>query len=411
MSTATAFVMTHESNATRTANDKAHSLIALAITRSLGRRGVRVVRLHPNALDTSLCSKYVSAVEICPNQYSSEEDLLNFLTELVQKYEGEKVLIPASDDCSMFIADHYEALSAHFRLVNPDSQSMKRMRDKLKQYRLAESAGVPIPETYCPESLEEVESLAGKLKNFPYAIKPLVAQKWRLQEYGSVSKNKKAFTVNSPEELVREYTRIAEADGQLMIQEIIGGDDTNLLTVIGYCGADSDLMAYCVRSKLRQHPIDFGYCTSTVSCHHDIVERQARQLMQRANYNGIVGIEFKYDKKSDQHKLIEINTRPVNTTGISSGCGVDLPYIAYCDVLDIPGPKFNDWEDGVVWLRLKQDFVAARELKKLGKIGYIEWLRSIRGKRVHATFAMDDLRPFLQHYSQYAINKFRGLPT
>ena len=82
MREATAFVLTHEPDPDRAANDSAHSLIALCITRSLGRRGVKVVRVHPNTADTSLYSKYVHSIEICPNQYVSEKALTDYLAEL-----------------------------------------------------------------------------------------------------------------------------------------------------------------------------------------------------------------------------------------------------------------------------------------------------------------------------------------
>jgi hypothetical protein len=52
----TAFVLTHESDPNRTR--KSTSLIALCITQSLGRRGVPVVRVHPNRLDHTLASTY-----------------------------------------------------------------------------------------------------------------------------------------------------------------------------------------------------------------------------------------------------------------------------------------------------------------------------------------------------------------
>jgi D-aspartate ligase len=131
------------------------------------------------------------------------------------------------------------------------------------------------------------------------------------------------------------------------------------------------------------------------------VEEYARRLLVKSAYTGIVGIEFKFDSKSKQYKLIEINTRPVNTTGISIGCGVNLPVIAYRDAIGAEQAPVTDWQDGVVWIWLSRDLSAARQLRKLGKTSYRQWLRSIRGKRVHAIFAADDLRPFMQFYGRY----------
>lgn len=306
MSLATAFIITHESDRTRTAQDKSMSIIALTLTRALGRQGIRVVRIHPNMFEHSLTSRYCSAIEICPDMYESEEALNQFLCELGSRYPGEKILIPASDDCSMYIAQHEAVLQSHFVLLNPTAAAMSRMKNKKLQYELAQAAGVPIPETYFPSTEEDIVALAESAHNYPYVIKPLEAQKWRLDEFKDVANGQKAIKVYDKEQLLAEFRRIAPFDNQLMVQEIISGEDTNLYTFLAYCSHDKKPLAYCIRSKLRQSPIKFGYCCATISCHNDVVERQAKQMLQIADYTGIVGIEFKLDPKTQEYKLIEI---------------------------------------------------------------------------------------------------------
>jgi len=401
MNKPTAFVITHEPDTARTQRNSLLSIIAITLTRSLGRRGIKVVRIHPNRLDYSLRSKYCSAVEISPNQYSSEEALVEFLQGLAEKYKGPKVLIPASDDCSLFLAKHEVALNKHFSILNPSAQSMENMKNKRLQYELADNLGVPIPETYFTATKEDLGTVAKKAINFPYVIKPLEAQKWRLKEFKEASQGKKAFTVNNREELIAELERIGALDTKLMVQEVLTGPDTHLYTFLGYCSRKEGLLAYCIRSKLRQYPVDFGYCTATISCHNTEVEQYAKKILQQVEYSGIVGIEFKFDEKTGLHKLIEINTRPVNTTGLSIGCGVDLPYIAYCDAAGLEGPKPKDWQDGVKWVWLFQDFWAARELVAKGRLTWKEWRKSLSGRRVHAIFAKDDILPFALYYGNW----------
>jgi len=401
MNKPTAFVISHEPDPSRTEKNCTMSIIALTLTRALGRENIDVVRVHPNMLDDSLSSRYCKAVEICPDLYASEYALTTFLLELDDKYPGEKVLIPASDDCSVYLARHADDLSGAFTVLNPSARTMESVKNKRLQYELAQDAGVPIPDTVFPASFDELETAAESLHNFPYIIKPLEAQKWRLKRFAHVADGKKAITVCSKKELLREYRRIAEHDADLMVQEIITGDDEHLVTFLGYCSNEFKPLAYCIRSKLRQNPVDFGYCTATVTCHNDEVERYAKQLLAKSEYTGIVGIEFKFDGKNQQYKLIEINTRPVNTTGISIGCGVNLPLIAYLDAIGEKQEPVTDWQDGVTWLWLAMDMSAARQLRKLGKLSIGQWFRSLRGKRVHAIFAWDDLRPCIQFYARY----------
>lgn len=401
MKKTTAFVISHEPDSSRTEKDQSINIIALTLTRALGREGVNVVRVHPNRFDDSLSSRYCKAIEICPDLYESESDLTCFLTEIGSRYPGEKVLVPASDDCSLYIARNAEALGREYVLLNPSAETMESVKDKRRQYELATKIGVPIPETYFPGSVEELKGIAAGLKDYPYIIKPLEAQKWRLRQYANVSSGRKAITVKNREELLDEFQRISADDSNLMVQEIIGGKDEHLITFLGYCSAEHKPLAHCIRSKLRQSPVDFGYCTATVSCHNDVVEQYARRLLRQSDYTGIVGIEFKFDPEINDYKLIEINTRPVNTTGISIECGVNLPVIAYRDAVGEMQEPTTDWEDGVIWLRLSQDFAAALELRRRGKLTMPQWFRSIRGRRVHALLAADDLRPFIQFYARY----------
>lgn len=401
MDVTTAFVLSHEPERDRAVNNKSISIIALTLTRSLGRRNIRVVRIHPNHLDYSLSSRYCDAVEICPDLYESEEALTSFLAGLATKYDGRKVLIPASDDCSLYLGKHATELESSYTIVNPDAATMERIKDKKLQYELAREAGVPIPETYFPENIGDTLELSSRLSDFPYIIKPLEAQKWRLQQFSAVSGGMKAIVVNDRQELLKEYERISLLDKNIMIQEIIPGIDANLITFLGYCSKERGPIAYCLRSKLRQNPVDFGYCTATVSCHNDEVEAYAKRLLEKSGFHGIVGIEFKFDVRTKSFKLIEINSRPVNTTGLAIGCGVDLPFIAFSDAIGKSVEPVTDWQDGVVWIRLVHDLISARVLRRRGELTYYGWWKSIAGKRVHAVLAFDDLRPFLLHYGRF----------
>jgi predicted ATP-grasp superfamily ATP-dependent carboligase len=405
MSQPTAFVLTHESNPKRTS--RSTSLQALTITRSLGRRGVRVIRVHPNRLELSLLSRYCAGVEICPNVYESETALLQFLLDLAKKYDSPRVLFPASDDTAFFLGLHREPLLQAFRVPAASKSAIEHIINKRIQYGEAQKLGIPIPETYFPGNLEEVRALAGQLQGYPYVIKPNVAHRWRLSwvqdQLSSLKKGTttKGVVVRSAEELVTEYEKIAHGDPDVMIQEVIGGEDELLYTFLGYFDAQSQPLGYCVRSKMRQYPLKFGYCTLTVSCENPTVVEQSVRLLQGLNYHGIVGVEYKHDPKTDRYKLIEINARAVNTSAIAPACGVDLPYIAFRDAIGQPLEPVTRWKNDVKWIWMTQDIFAARELNRQQQMTFRQWLQSIKGKRVHAVFASDDLRPVAYYLAEF----------
>lgn len=377
------------------------NMIALAITRSLGRRGVPVVRVHPNLLDRSLVSRYCSKVEISPDFYESEPALLEFLLDMRARYPDKAVLIPASDDCAYFVAKHHAALSRVFEVVAPPWPVMKGILDKRFQYENAQRLGIPIPETYFPGGVDEVRKLAATLLHYPYVIKPLVAHSWRRASMQEVSGGKKGFAVATPHELIERYEAIAAGDKNVMIQEVIGGNDERLFTFLSYFDAQSQPLAYCVRKKIRQFPVDFGYCTMTESCFDSVVEEQSIRLLQGIGYHGISGVEWKLDPRTGAYKLIEINARAVNTIGLAPACGVDIPYQAFYDkAVGRPVPV-TEWIEGVKWANIEQDIWAARTLHRMGQLGFFAWLKSLADTRVHAIFAVDDVRPFAGSFLEF----------
>ncbi len=389
----TVFVMTHEPDPHRTV--KSLSVQALAVTRSLGRRGVRVVRVHPNELESGLASRYCTTTEICPDMYDSELHLVEHLERLSTRYPPPRILLPVTDDCALFVSRHGERLSRCFSLPTPPWSVMEGIVDKRRQYEAAQRIGVPIPETHYPADRAEVRALAPELRNFPYVIKPLVAHHWRLASMRSISGGRKAIRVGTGAELVEAYDALGREAGGVMLQEVIGGGDERLFTFLAYLDRASQPLGYCVRSKFRQWPVDFGYCTLTVSCDQPTVLEQSLRLLQGLHYHGIVGVEWKHDPRTGLFKLIEINARPVNTIGLSIAAGVDLPYLAYRDAIGDPPAAVRTWTRGVKWIRLTQDVSAAWTLHRLGRLTWAEWRESWRGKLVDAVFAWDDPLPFL----------------
>lgn len=399
----TAFVLTHRSN--NDGNAYTASFQALAITRSLGRRGIPVVRVHPGNRELSLSSRYCSALEVSPNVYESEPALLQFLLSLAARYPEPRVLIPASDDTAFFVGRFHDALSKAYRVASPGAATIETIIDKRRQYDAAKNLGIPIPETHYPQSLAEVQALAARLKAWPYIIKPNVAHRWRLasvkEQLGS-SGAIKAVVVRDAEELFAHYSQVSQIDSAIMVQQVIQGGDERLFCFYGYFDGRSQPLGYCVRRKIRQMPPRFGYSTLMESCENDTVVEQSIRLLQGLDYHGIVGVEWKHDPASGEYKLIEINARATNAVGLPMACGVDLPYMAFADAIGKRVQPATRWRTGVKWLWFTEDLWAARELYRSRELGLRAWLQSLRGEKTYAVYARDDLRPLFVELGVFA---------
>ncbi len=59
----------------------------------------------------------------------------------------------------------------------------------------------------------------------------------------------------------------------------------------------------------------------------------AEKLLEYMHVTGMVEVEFKFDERDQQYKLLDINLRPWGWHTLCIACGLDFPYIQYCDAL------------------------------------------------------------------------------
>ena len=80
-------------------------------------------------------------------------------------------------------------------------------------------------------------------------------------------------------------------------------------------------------------PRGFGTCRiGETRWRSDVVE-QALTLLAALGFHGIAQTEFRLDPRDGRFKLMEVNPRLWQWHGLARACGVDLPRIAYFDVL------------------------------------------------------------------------------
>ena len=76
---------------------------------------------------------------------------------------------------------------------------------------------------------------------------------------------------------------------------------------------------------------------------------QGLRLLREVGFHGISQVEFKRDPRDGVYKLMEINPRLWQWHGLAAACGVDLPRIAYRDLLGVPQEAARMNGDGKRW--------------------------------------------------------------
>jgi predicted ATP-grasp superfamily ATP-dependent carboligase len=116
-------------------------------------------------------------------------------------------------------------------------------------------------------------------------------------------------------------------------------------------------------------------------------------MLRHLQYRGMANVEFKRDVRDGLLKLIEINCRSGNRLGLAIDSGIDLPFIAYADLvgdqLPIEGPR-----DGLRWIDDASDLAAFRHYRRRHGLSLRDWLRSAWTAESHAFLSLDDPLPF-----------------
>lgn len=362
---------------------------SLAIARSLGRWGIEVHGVDGDPRNTAMASRYVRHRHTWDFETASEEESVEFLSELGRTLGRAAVLIPTSDSLAQFVADHAEALGRHYLFPRVAPELVRALSNKKELYFLARRLGIPTPETLFPRNRSELEAFVDQVR-FPVLLK--AADGLRME----ARTGQKMVIVESAEEMLRQYDRLEDPDDpNLMIQEYIPGGDDTIWMYDGYFDESSDCVAGFTGQKLRQHPIHRGATSLGLLVENAEVDEMTRSFMKRIGYRGILDIGYRYDARDGQYKLLDPNPRIGSTFRLFvGGDDIDVARLLYLDLTGQPLPAAEPrW--GRRWLIEDQDLFSSIDYAREGSLTFGQWARSFRGVEETAWFARDDLKPFL----------------
>lgn len=390
----------------------------LAIARRLGRRGIAVYGVDVNPDAICMASKYLIPHPL-PLANRSDSNRLETLLKLGKEL-GEAVLYPVSDDEVLLVSEHREALGKFYHFVMPDHETVTSLVTKDGLHRVAEKHAIPAPRVFPAGSLAEVQEVADSLP-YPVILKPAFSPSWLRDEIAVLVKQNilsgmsKVVYCQDPGRLIEMYKKIAVHDPRMVIEEVIPGNDDQLVYYCFYLDRNSTPLATFAGIKIRVLPVGFGSGTYVRSFYDAGLEEISLRLLNSVRYQGLGGVEFKRDTRDGKYKLIEFNARLGMWDSYGVKCGVDIPYVSYCDALHRPVEPQRTYRSGVLWIDLQRDTRAFIILNRKKQLGFWKWLRSLFGEKEWAFFSWDDWKPawvsFRQVINRQAKRKQQVIPV
>jgi predicted ATP-grasp superfamily ATP-dependent carboligase len=316
------------------------------------------------------------------------EKFVSFLLNIGKKYHLEEwVLFPTQDEVVQLIACHTLQLAQIYRLVTQDWDVIRWANDKRLTYQMAEEVGVPYPKTSYVTHKDELVALN---MPFPVIIKPAFSVHF---QYAT---RLKALPANTSQELLTQYESAVASilPDEVMVQQIIPGDGRVQYSIATFC-EDGNIKAWMTARRTRQYPIDYGLGSSFVEA-MDIpaLFPLAEKLLRYMRVSGMVEVEFKYDERDKQYKLLDINVRPWGWHTLCISCGLDFPYMQYCSAVGTPPsalPAHIDYS--YHWVRMLTDIPAGMQEIRAGITTLSAYLKSLKGKTAFSVLSWRDPLP------------------
>jgi predicted ATP-grasp superfamily ATP-dependent carboligase len=360
----------------------------LGVTRSLGRLGVRVFNIDSTRSAPVLLSRYCRGKFIWDFDNVPPEKAVQSLTDATRKVGRRCILIPTSDRAAMFVADHAAVLKEWFLFPAQTGALVHSLYSKKEMYHLARKLRVPTPRTFCPQTradlLEYLESV-----DLPIMIKGIDGQHAK-------NSRKPNLIIRARRELPEVYDLIRDAPvRRLIVQEYIPGGKDTVWLFNGYFNERAEYLVGFTGRRLRQCPVYTGVTSLGICQKNEIVEQTVKKFMKALGYRGILDIEFCYDARDGQYKVLDVNPRiGAEFRLFVSAEGMDVARALYLDLTGQPvTPALAP--EGRKWMVEDFDLVSSFRYHRDGKLTVWEWLRSLGGIQESALLALDDPLPML----------------
>ncbi|MGE7925724.1 ATP-grasp domain-containing protein [Viridibacillus arvi] len=225
---------------------------------------------------------------------SPEEEI--FIQEILNicHLEDIDIVIPSTDKEMFILSKNKERFfKKEIIILVSDFESIEKATDKYNLILAAKATGFPYPESYLPNSMDDAMEKA-KIIGYPLIIKPTTGEGARGVQI-----------INNQDELKEKVQELREKYGWPIIQEYIAGDIEPSINLI-IDNNNNPIFHYSLK-KLRYVAASRSTCIEIMD---PLPETQkAIKLVQHLGLKGFIAIQTKYDIKTQQHKIIEINAR------------------------------------------------------------------------------------------------------
>ncbi|WP_186301391.1 arsenate reductase/protein-tyrosine-phosphatase family protein [Denitromonas halophila] len=286
---------------------------------------------------TRLCTRY-------PDPLQNESRFINWINERMES-GGYALIIPVTERTLVPLLRHREAID-DTRIAMAPSDALEQVLDKERTVTLATRLDIPVPRSWPIDSLDQLDTAAADL-GYPMVIKPS-----RSVGHGNDGGVQLSVSYAHNRDDLEKQVRHALNHGAVILQEYFRGDGVGIELI-----ADHGEIRFAFQHR-RLHEVPLtggGSSLRTSEAISPPLLAASEKLIKALKWHGVAMVEFKYDTRTGEFRLMEINGRFWGSLPLAIAAGADFPRMLYeliCEGRIAPRPPARE---NVVCRQLARD--------------------------------------------------------
>lgn len=377
---------------------------ALAVTRSLGRRGVPVYTADetPSALSGS--SRFSQHYFTHRSPRFSPKDFIVDIVDICNK-QAIDIILPMTELTTSLLLTHREDLPG-ISIPFPELETVDKLADKCSLFRLAESLEISVPRTWY---IDDTNQIPDELEALPYPLVLKPGKSW-VETNGEWLHTSVRFAESSEEAKKILNTDQAFSAYSFLLQEKVPGDGQGIFALYD----KGKPVAFFAHHRIREKPPSGGVSVLSESVTtNPVLQSHACMLLDSVHWHGIAMVEFKMEESGQSH-LMEINTRFWGSLQLAIDAGVDFPWLLYQMTCGEEVTPVESYKKGTRLRWLLGDLDRLYIILKNGNFSVREKLAAMLSfftpdpfRTRHEVNRWGDIRPFWWELKQYVRDMFK----
>ena len=285
---------------------------AIAVIRSLGRRGLHVIATDHDRRSPGFRSRYAAERIVLPDPAADPAGVVDRLHALAAAGRVD-LIVPVTDEVLLPLSDARERFDGLCALAIPDRAALATAGDKAATLDLARRLGVPVPPTVVARTADEALAAASDL-GWPVVLKPASS---RVVRDGVVERFEVVYA-DGPVALAAAMRRF-EGRCAVLVQEYRAGVGHGVELLVD---RGRPLLVFQHR-RLHEVPITGGVSALREGVEPDpVLLDHATRLLGALGWTGLAMVEFRVGEAGPV--LMEVNGRIWGSLPLAVKSGADF---------------------------------------------------------------------------------------